>query len=214
MGLRPLSIASAIYRAWASARVGLAMRWQDGWCHPSLRGFRRGACAEEVSWCLALRVELARRGKGRGVLHGVEFDLAKAFDSIPWNIIYRLAEVRGMAPGVLGALEAAGRGMRRRFRVGPSLGEGMTPANGVMQGCPLSPILMNLVMTEWARLVERRVDGAVPGGFADDVHALAEEVRTVQQVCDTTGEYFTDLGMTLKAEKCEAFSTARKVPTV
>jgi hypothetical protein len=57
--MRPISVASAVDRLWAATRLRDAIKWQEGWVHPSQHGFRPGHGTIDAYWELAARVEAA-----------------------------------------------------------------------------------------------------------------------------------------------------------
>ena len=57
--MRPITVASAVYRLWAATRLRDAINWQEGWIHEGQHGFRPKHGAINVYWSLALRVEEA-----------------------------------------------------------------------------------------------------------------------------------------------------------
>ena len=59
LAMRPISVASAVYRLWAATRLQDAVRWQEGWIHEGQHSFRPKHGAIDVYWALALRVEEA-----------------------------------------------------------------------------------------------------------------------------------------------------------
>ena len=56
--------------------------------------------------------------------------------------------------------------MRRRFKVGGGVLEEFMATNGIPKGCPLSVILLNLLVSVWARAAEEAK--ATPEAYADD----------------------------------------------
>ena len=96
-------------------------------------------------------------------LHGALLDFAKCFDTLPQGILFRLAEEIGMPTRVLSPLRAMYGSLRRRFRLGASVGDEWQATNGILQGCPLSVFLLNALMAVWSRAVEAEVAGALCG---------------------------------------------------
>ena len=59
--------------------------------------------------------------------------------------------------------------------------------NGIIQGCPLSVVLLNLLVNVWARAIRTEVPAAQPCGYADDTGATSSEAVPIQQVLDIIG---------------------------
>ena len=93
--LRPLSILSVLYRAWASIRLSDLMTWQESWCHSSQSGFRKQHDTFDAWYPLALLVENSLLNTDS--VHGVFLDYEKAFDLLPLHeIILPLARHLGL----------------------------------------------------------------------------------------------------------------------
>ena len=60
-----------------------------------------------------------------------------------------LALELGMDPGTCRALRAMYKQLRRAFKIAGALGVWWQATNGILQGCPLSVILVNLLTTMW-----------------------------------------------------------------
>ena len=83
--LRPNSVKSVIYKAWAGTRIRDPLDWQNGWVSDNLHGYRPRHGPEHVWWSLALKIE---RFMLEGTdLAGISLDYAKCFDRLPSNIV-------------------------------------------------------------------------------------------------------------------------------
>ena len=162
---------SVVYRAWASARLRQAISWQEEWIQDGQHGFCTGHGPEDVWWKLAVQVERALL-EGSD-LAGVSLDYSKCFDRIPITIVLRLAERIGMDARLLKAIKGMFDQLQRRFRVNGAVGKPFTSTNGILQGCPLSVIFLNLLICVWIRAVKEEVPGAELHAFADDTGATA-----------------------------------------
>ena len=123
------------------------MRWQEAWIHPRAYGFRLARGAVDAATVTQVLLELARLKGWR--LEGLSLDYVKCFDLIPQAVVLRIARELGMDDGVLRALAAMYRQLRRAFRLAGALGAWWQATNGILQGCPLSVILINLLTTAW-----------------------------------------------------------------
>eukprot|EP00973_Karenia_brevis_P094598 12423279-Karenia_brevis.AAC.1 len=169
LNMRPISVMSVVYRLWAARRLQDLTAWQELWATNGQHAFRPGHSTADVFWELALRVEHSLM-TGEPLM-GVGFDYAKCFDRLPRGILFKLAEELGLHCRVLHPLMSMYAGLRFRFKVAGSYGKQFETTNGILQGCPLSVILVNAVMMTWARAVQREVPGSLPKAFADDTGA-------------------------------------------
>ena len=94
-----------------------------------------------------------------------------------------------MPTRVRSPLRAMYGSLRRRFRLGASVGDEWQATNGILQGCPLSVFLLNALMAVWSRAVEAEVAGAQAVSYADDPYILGHSAATVQQGLDITVEF-------------------------
>ena len=73
------------------------------------------------------------------------------------------------------------------------VGQEFRATNGILQGCPLSVVLLNLLVATWTRAVSAKTE-ATPEAYADDtgVVGATEEVEKPGQVttdyCQRTGQ--------------------------
>ena len=84
--MRPITVAVAAYRLWASVRAAEVLDWQESWIFPTAFGFRRGRSAEDGAACVALLAENTR-------LSGTPFlavclDYTTNFDNINWDVFF------------------------------------------------------------------------------------------------------------------------------
>eukprot|EP00666_Eupelagonemidae_sp_cell4sb_P013932 gene13932-biopygen2366 len=99
LDLRPITVTSALYRLWAAARVRRVLEWQELWLPRGARGFRLSCGTDDVYYTLALRIE--RTLLLDEPLVGLGLDLAKAFDSLPQEIMLQLCAALGMSDRIL-----------------------------------------------------------------------------------------------------------------
>ena len=76
-------------------------------------------------------------------------DYVKCFDLIPQAVVLRIARELGMDDGVLRALAAMYRQLRRAFRLAVALWAWWRTTNGILHGCLFSVVLINLLTTMW-----------------------------------------------------------------
>ena len=147
LNTRPLTVLSMVYRLWAGVRLVDAIAWQEAWAHPAAFGLRPARSALDGAAVTQVLLELCRL-RGWAVA-GMSIDYVKCFDLIPQAVVLALALELGMDPGTCRALGAMYKQLRRAFKVAGALGLWWQATNGILQGCPLSVILVNVLTTIW-----------------------------------------------------------------
>ena len=206
--LRPISVTSVVYRMWAGFRVSQVLQWQDQWATQGIYGFRRASGTEDCFWQTALDIEHALLS-GQP-LFGFSLDFAKAFDRVPVDLVMHLGERAGLPQGLLRGLRGMYTQLERRFRVGRGVGTAFRSTNGIMQGCPLSVVLLNLLMQVWVSLVEGECPEVKAKSYADDSSGTTTNVDAIQQVLVLTREFCQLTGMRLNLKKTNLWSTTRE----
>jgi len=101
------------------------------------------------------------------------------------------------------------RETRSRVKIGEELGKGFWTARGVRQGCPLSPILFNLLVADLEEELGKVKWGGVKLGegkiyslaYADDIALLAEDEGGMKCMMCRLEEYVEGKGLILNAGK-------------
>eukprot|EP01064_Diplonema_japonicum_P010328 TRINITY_DN175_c0_g1_i5.p1 TRINITY_DN175_c0_g1~~TRINITY_DN175_c0_g1_i5.p1 ORF type:complete len:1917 (+),score=407.73 TRINITY_DN175_c0_g1_i5:183-5933(+) len=208
---RPITVTSAVYRLWACARLSDILIWQEKWIHDKQYGFRTGFGTEDALLDLALDIEESiLEGKP---LVGVALDFAKCFDSVPQQLVLELVEDMGMDTGILRALKGMYAGMRRRFRYAAGVGEEFHTTNGILQGCPISVVLINALLAVLMKQVENDT-GVRSLSYADDAYLLARLGAALQEGVDAVEAFCKQVGMKLNTRKTKTFAVNRKTPEV
>ena len=195
--LRPLSILSVLYRAWASMRLSELMMWQETWCHPSQSGFRSLHDCLDSWYPLALQVEQALLNGTP--LNGCFLDYEKAFDLLPLHeIILPLAKHLGLPDFFVNCLSDLYGRLVRFFKHPKGFGSAIKSDRGIVQGCPISVVLLNLLMAIFLRFAEHDRADTCPQAYADDVSASAPSVDDISCFLLRAGSFAQITGQRLK----------------
>ena len=73
--------------------------------------------------------------------------------------------------------------------------------NGILQGCPLSVVLLNALVAVWSNAVDMEVAGARAESYADDTQALVATRSGITHVAAVTDEFARLSGQTLHLAK-------------
>ena len=103
-------------------------------------------------------------------IYGITFDLAKAFDNIPIEVTFGVCKAVGMDGRLFVGLKGMYDRMRRRFKIDQYVGETFKDTNGILQGCPLSVMLLNILMAVLSNVSTPVVRNE---SFVDDLTVLS-----------------------------------------
>ena len=117
------------------------MAWQERWAHPLAFGFRPAHSTADGAAVTQLLLELGRL-KG-WLVSGMGLDYRKRFDLMPQGIVFEVCKLLSWDAEVLAALQAMYCQLVRAFKLAGGLGDWWRATNGILQGCPLSFILVN-----------------------------------------------------------------------
>ena len=185
--LQPISVMSVLYRLWAATRLRDLIGWQEGWVPDQMHGFRPAQSAEDVWWPLALKIERALLEAES--LSGISLDYSKCFDRVPVDIVLRLADRAGIASAILRPVRAMFVQLRRHFQVCNHVGVSFCATTGILQGCPLSVVLVNLLVSVWVLAIEAEVPGVDAHGCAGDTWGHSCRRRLAGEAPDIAGNH-------------------------
>ena len=149
-------------------------------------------------------------------VHMCFVDLEKAFDRVPWAILWGVLREYGVPDPLLRAIRSLYHRSQSLVRIGNNRSNSFPVRVGVRQGCPLSPILFIIFMDRISRR-SRGVEGFWFGGhrissllFADDVVLLASSTQDLQLSLERFAAECEAAGMRISTSKSEAMVLSRK----
>ena len=206
--LRPLAIASALWRALSTVVVRRLRSWTLSWAPPALLGSIPGRSGAELHAAFAADVHRARRT--RQAMAGYKADVQKCFDTVCVRQALEVARWLGAPPALLGLLEAFYRTQRRYVAwQGIYHPDAIRPTLGLLQGCPFSPLLLNGVISLWVRVVAQAAPTASLAAYLDDRTVWAVGPGAAGRVCEAAraGVAFDQFfGLRLHPEKLRSFA--------
>ncbi|CAE7800881.1 pol, partial [Symbiodinium sp. CCMP2456] len=208
-GLRPLAIASALWRALGTVVVRNLRAWALSWAPPSLLGSMPGRSCADLHASFAADLHHARTNR----LHfaGYKADIKRCFDSVHVAQALEVARWLG-APRALLPLLQHFYAMQQRHMSwqGVYHPSAIRPVAGLLQGCPFSPLLLNCIVCVWVRVVQQAVPRAVIATYLDDrtVWSVGRQpgplVLAAAQAGDPVDRFF---GLRHHPEKLACFGT-------
>lgn len=208
---RPISIASVVVRLFH--RI-LAFRISSA-CHIDAR--QRGflpvdGCADNLAILESVIGEARRKNKAAYI---VSLDVKNAFGSVSHEALHKALELGGAPAPLIDYVKS----IYARFRTEVSLGSDRQIAKinrGVLQGCPLSPILFNLVINQMLTKLpphtgfplgeggsRQTIDGAA---FADDLLTIANTAPGAHLQLQALETYGPKWGLVFNPKKCRSLA--------
>ncbi|XP_071577594.1 uncharacterized protein [Temnothorax nylanderi] len=171
-------------------------------------GFRKGMGTMDQIFALNYLIN-RQLGNEKGKMTVLFVDLKAAFDSVDKEVLIKAMKERGVRQGLIDRVEEVLRETKSSVRRGEERGDEFWTAKGLRQGCPLSPILFNLLIADieefikkggWGgiRLREERIYTLM---YADDIAVLAEEEQDMRSMISRLEGYLDMKGLTLSIEK-------------
>ena len=199
---RPITVLEVLYRVWSK---GVIVDWgpvlQREFLGPWAMGFRAGSGTLHLAQLLTDLITLQHRRSAE--LWLASFDVEKAFDSLPWWAVFRVLLQVGIDSAVVNCFAAFYRELRRRFRYGAVDGSTWSATNGLAQGCPASPDLLNVLLEAFHRWAAAAGLGVLvvdnlriaSASFADDVALIADSQAQLEQLIAAYLEWCGLLGV-------------------
>ena len=208
MSYRPLTIMAPIYRRWASMRLRSMEAWVDEWAMPEMHAGVAQQGAVDASYQVMAELEVL-------TLQGVPYcggaaDIFKFFDQIVRALVYQILALAGMPTQVLDAYRRFLEALITHNVVAGGVGHGQSRRCGIPQGCPLSMMVVAILMRPW--IVRMRGLQLQVKVLADDVLLLArgtDMVRTFANALRDTHRYLIAMGAKVAPSKSFNFASCK-----
>jgi hypothetical protein len=142
---------------------------------------------------------------------GISYDMRKCFDTIPMILVLQIFNFRGADSQVTRALNGFYKQHHKYFKLEGSFDTPFRPSNGIIQGCPLSMLLLTSMISAWCEFCMVQLPQSQPRSYADDLSicnfatTAPELVDRTQQSHKHTSDFVQHTGMQLNAQKCFTF---------
>ena len=160
-GWRPLSITPVVWRLGSQHVVRSLRAWCDAWASPHILGGLARRSVEQAH----VRISEAMTSCDARLF--VAQDLSKCFDCVSVDLAVRALRHWGAPPQLIALLRSFYCGQERLFSHSGHVGcKWHAVSHGILQGCPLSPLVAAALLQVWALLVcKDGTDGVV---YIDD----------------------------------------------
>lgn len=213
---RMLAVTNAVYRVWARLLHSRLQEWQVKWIHPCQYGFRKGAKVALPLFVLSTIIRSALKVKWP--LHLAYIDIEGAYDNVYRQHLWCVLERLGVPALLMSLLQSMYSSCWGYVDTPTGKTDPISVPKGLMQGCPLSPLLFNAclmplfqVLTTVALHDQQRVPflhslGISALAWADDILLIAASPVDLQRLLDTTGIWLESVGLRISDTKCKIMS--------
>ena len=127
-------------------------------------------------------------------------DLEEAFDKVARTILWRTMVRRGVNREIIERIKEIFKETEIFVRIGETLTESFWTAEGVRQGCPLSPTLFTIYISEMEEAFRKGQGGGIVVGnfkvwslpYADDIVVISNKEEELKAMMKRL-EYFLDM---------------------
>src|SRR5215475_5104082 len=168
---RPVAVTSQVYKLFMIIMTQRLEQWAEerGKLGEMQQGFRKGRGLMDNVYILTQLIEVARQ-EGRN-LTAVFLDIKGAYDRVQWKDIWERLRSMEVGEGMVRVIQQLYEGSMYQFNWEDTTLDGVRCAKGLRQGCPMSPLLFALVLSE----LEERLVGLKNKGFK--LKIIVKEVR-------------------------------------
>ena len=203
--IRPITIASRIYRTWSRYRALQISRHLQSLLPREIAGTAAGVGADQLIATLTCEIEDAHYRNSPKM--GATVDLVKCFNQIPRQPIIAAVILLGIPERYLHALDSMFAQMTRLLEIAQQIGDPCHSTTGVPEGCCFSTVCM-LSLTAW---VTRRLELAAPDSscvaYADNWEILASSIQTLSDAIGELWSMVTALRMEVAVDKSWTWAT-------
>ena len=212
-GVRPLAVASVLWRICMSASLRKLRPWIKSWADSDLFGGLPAKGIGDVHDLLHFEIADAKRRNQTVV--GCKADIQKCFDSVCVAAALEVWKWLGAPSQLVNVISAFYSGQLRWFSWhGFFHPEPVSASRGLLQGCPTSPALLNGLMTLWLRYVKTQVPQIRSAIFLDDrtLWSVGAKAITVVTNAMEAGSFIDScLGWQLHPHKTSCFTTKKSM---
>ena len=166
--------------------------WQEGWTTKE----QHGARAKHSTVNALARISMVLE---RAILE--DKPMSKAFVNIPIEVTFSVCSAAGMDNRLHQGLKGMCERMKRQFNIGGYFGCEFQDTNGLLQGCPLSVMLLNIWMSVLSKMLNPVVHN---GSFVDDLTVLSGSVVQLQEASNLMHSFMNDTGQKVNLKKIRA----------
>ncbi|XP_023232440.1 uncharacterized protein LOC111632276 [Centruroides sculpturatus] len=210
---RPIALSNTFGKTFSACLASRFLSWctTNNIFSGAQKGFLRHEGCFDHSFLLQAIIQIARRTRSN--CHIAWLDLANAFGSVPHDTILACLHWCGLHPDSVNVIRELLKDNFTSIRAHDGLTESIPINSGVRQGCPLSPLLFNVVVETAIRSITELHHGYKLHGeeinilaYADDLVLISSTPDGLQQQLDRLTDWAKWAGLNFKPGKCATLS--------
>ena len=141
-------------------------------------------------------------------------DLSKAYDKVPHDLLWEKLSRMGFHPQFIKVLKSLYKDSSVTVLVNGHQSDKVHVNSGVKQGCPLSPLLFSLFLSDVGHYLEHHPAGVLIWGkiisalfFVDDLVLIGKNQKEVENLLEKCQSQFEANGMEINCSKCNILSS-------
>ena len=219
---RPICLQLTSYKLYTAIIARRIASWATATSSFSVsqKGFLAYDGCSEHNFLLRSMLTDSRRQKRNLLLTWL--DIREAFPSVPHHLMLFLMERLGLSGTTLRVVQDIYTGASMAVRTGKdSYTTNIPQCRGIRQGCPLSPILFNIVLEGLLRYLATSQAGYLIGNakvnalaYADDVCVAAATKEEMQDLLDRCAAFGVWTGFRFNTRKCGSLCMVNQTPRI
>ena len=194
-GIRPIGVNETLLNLCSRIALRQCTEMISSYLHNLDFGFNRKGATEAVSHCIMFTWSHLEKNAKRFII--IKFDFTNAYNSLLRSKIFQV--VHQYCPQLLPFLYFRYQGVKFKFPT--MLDNDLIECNsGVCQGCPLSPAIFQLVMSDLLRPIREQFPFPITS-FQDDVKAIVpDDFNTINDLYSTLKKRAAEFGLILNSK--------------
>ncbi|XP_023215158.1 uncharacterized protein LOC111617977 [Centruroides sculpturatus] len=210
---RPIALSCTLGKIYSACLASRLLSWclDNHIFSNSQKGFLPYEGCLEHNFLLQATIKDARHR--RSECHIAWLDIANAFGSVPHHTIFQCLEWCGLSEDSITCICNLLANCSTRVRASDGYTDDIPILSGVKQGCPLSPLIFNIVIETAIRHVRSLKEGYSLMGeevgiiaYADDLALVSATREGLQRQLDAITEWADWAGLRFKPRKCATLS--------
>ena len=148
---RPVNLFRGFVRWWSKARSPEVRRWFRENIKDGEVNLAEKRMVSDPVWRACCRASVVHDKQLMAA--EADWDISKCFERVLVSIVFHLAQHQGMPTNVIRPLRSMYENLQRRLNLGGHIGDPFKATDGILQGCPLSVLLLSILMNVWAQAV-------------------------------------------------------------